>query len=101
MDILQPTIFVVGRRRYRINNQYGSANKEESYNIEPYVEETSDMYVDKNYEDEPCDLVTCKMNEETLETNENDDFKGIVKSGENYKLTMLVHESYFGFLIGR
>ncbi len=106
MNILQPEIVVIGKRRYR-RNPFRLAFQESSSQIEPYRED-DDLY-DRPYSraevfdeenDEPCDMISCKANVEKI--SEPDEFKDIHTFGDDaYKLNMLVNESYFGFIIGR
>ena len=101
MNIFHPEIVRIGNRRYR-KNPYTFAFQETNAPLAPYVEETSEQYKEEEaYDiDEPCDLVTCGA--ETKPRCDEEDYRGIEMLNENsFKLTMLVHESYFGFLIGR
>ncbi len=108
MNILQPEIVVIGKRRYR-RNPFRLAFQESSNQIEPYREDDYDNLYDRPYSrtkefgeenDEPCDMVSCKANVE--KKNEPDEFKDIHAFGDDaFKLNMLVNESYFGFIIGR
>ncbi len=78
MDILQPQIVVIGKRRYRKNNNMTCGDVDNKL-IAPYREETEDMFYEdscgqRGYNDEP----ECGM--------ESDEFKGIEKSGDKFKL---------------
>lgn len=95
MSLLHPDIVTIGLRRYRKNtSNLGYVTT--SVSAEPYVEETEEMFIENaagedDYNDEACD-----------QPGTENDFKGIEKCGEKgYKLTYLVHESYFGYIIGR
>lgn len=96
MNILHPQIVTIGSRRYRKNTSNIGYQNDASAN-EPYVEETDDMFIEnaaESFNEEPCDQVNCE--------SYDNDYKGIEKIGDSaYKLTILVHESYFGFIIGR
>ena len=101
MNIFHPEIVRIGNRRYR-KNPYTFAFQETNSPLAPYVEETPEHYeqAEADDNDEPCDLVNCGV--ESKPRRDNEDYRGIEKLNDNsFKLTMLVHESYFGFLIGR
>ena len=106
MSLLNPEILVIGQRRYR-KNPVSFEGLQDSKPIEPYREETPDMFyyeesrtekfVANMDEDEPCDIITCKATKQ-----EEEEYTGIQPSNNGmFKYTMLVHESYFGFIIGR
>lgn len=88
MNILQPEIVIIGKRRYRRNPYKPSF--QDSAELAPYQEEDA-------YNDEPCDTVVCKQ-----KSIEPDEYKDIQPFGDNmFKLNMAVHESYLGYIIGR
>ena len=79
MDLLHPQIVVIGRRRYRKNNNMSNRDVDNQL-VAPYMEETDDCYektddYENNYNDEPnCDQAA---------SNESNEFKGIEKYGDN------------------
>ena len=77
MDIMHPQIVVIGRRRYRKNNNMSSKDVDNQV-IAPYKEETDDMFFENRGEQGYTDEPECGQ--------ESEEFKGIEKSGENFKL---------------
>jgi len=78
MDIVHPPIVVIGKRRYRKNNNMTSRDVDNQV-LAPYKEETEEMFFEKRgcqqgYNDEP----ECGQ--------ELEEFSGIEKCGANFKM---------------
>lgn len=100
MNILQPQIIRVGNRRYRHNPC--SIKLQQNESLEPYEEETDEMFVerkdcdldDREYSDE-----TCLMESKICPTS--DEFDQIEFENGYYKLEIQVAEAFYGYIIGR
>lgn len=111
MNVIKPDIVVIGNRHYRKNNSYQNFNFGDSSSapgeLKPYEEETDDMYMDtrssrmqeNEYEDEECGL-DCKIKPISRSDN-RDEFSGIEKDNDQFKLLMEIPEVYYGKIIGR
>lgn len=100
MNILQPQIIRVGNRRYRHN--HCSVKLQSNDGLEPYEEETDEMFVERN----KCDLddkeysdETCLMESKLCATT--DEFNQIEFVNGYYKLDIKVAEAFYGYIIGR
>lgn len=99
MNFLYPHIEIIGNRRYR-KNPSGLDYQDSFSTNEPYNEETEDMFIEIN-NDDLKDESTDQINNKSY-CNHIRDIKDIEKIGQNtYKQTILVHDIYFGFIIGR
>ncbi|CAF0895435.1 unnamed protein product [Brachionus calyciflorus] len=100
MNILQPQIIRIDKRRYRKNPC--TLNFQITEQIEPYEEETDDMYIErktKQYDDEYTEETCCiDMKSHHIPA---EDFKDIAFINGYYKYEMRVADAFYGFIIGR
>lgn len=101
MNILQPQIIRIDKRRYRRNPCTLKFQVNEA--LEPYEEETDDMFLERK----KCDQFDEEYNQETCYIDSkpcnipSEDFKDIDFINGYYKYEMRVADSFFGFIIGR
>lgn len=107
MNLLKPQIIKIGNRHYRKNPFISRANTDDQIN-EPYQEETADMFVDNNEENESSSelatkMVSCKINNEyNDEACCIEDLSEIILINNGmFQFTLEVSDSYFGIIIGR